>query len=65
MHYPRYLLFCITGACLWVGGLITLGFEFGNLERVQKNFELVVLGIVGVSFLPVLHQLWQGIRAKN
>ncbi|PPD48112.1 MAG: cytochrome O ubiquinol oxidase [Methylobacter sp.] len=65
MHYSRYLLFCITGACLWVGGLITLGFEFGNLELVQKNFELVVLGIVGVSFLPVLHQLWQGIRAKK
>lgn len=64
MHYPRYLIFCITGACLWVGGLITLGFEFGNLDLVQKNFELVVLGIVGVSFLPVLHQLWQGMRAK-
>ncbi|MEQ1620303.1 MAG: VTT domain-containing protein [Methylococcales bacterium] len=59
MYYPRYLLFCITGACLWVGGLITLGFQFGNLEFIKKNFELVVLGIVGVSFLPVAHQIWQ------
>jgi membrane-associated protein len=65
MHYPRYLLFCITGACLWVGGLITLGYQFGNLEIVQKNFELVILSIVLISFLPVLHQLWQGFRKQT
>ena len=65
MYYPRYLLFCITGACLWVGGLITLGFQFGNIDIIKKNFELVVLGIIGLSFLPVLHQLWQSMRTKN
>lgn len=65
MHYPRYIIFCITGACLWVGGLITLGYQFGNLELVKKNFELVVLGIIAVSFLPVAHQAWQSMRAKS
>ncbi|MGJ0490125.1 DedA family protein [Methylobacter sp.] len=65
MHYPRYILFCVTGACLWVGGLITLGYQFGNLELVKKNFELVVLGIIAISFLPVAHQAWQSMRAKN
>jgi membrane-associated protein len=65
MRYPRYIVFCITGACLWVGGLITLGYQFGNLELVKKNFELVVLGIITISFLPVAHQAWQSIRAKN
>jgi membrane-associated protein len=65
MRYTRYIIFCITGACLWVGGLITLGYQFGNLELVKKNFELVVLGIIAVSFLPVAHQAWQGMRAKN
>ncbi len=57
MNYPRYLLFCITGACLWVGGLITLGYQFGNLDIVKRNFELVILSIVVISLLPVLHQL--------
>jgi membrane-associated protein len=65
MRYPRYIVFCIAGACLWVGGLITLGYQFGNLELVKKNFELVVLGIIAFSFLPVAHQAWQGMRAKN
>lgn len=65
MYYPRYIFFCITGACLWVGGLIMLGYQFGNLEPVKKNFELVVLGIVALSFLPVAYQLWQSMRAKK
>ncbi|WAK01445.1 DedA family protein [Methylobacter sp. YRD-M1] len=65
MHYPRYIIFCITGACLWVGGLIMLGYQFGNLELVKKNFELVVLGIIAVSFLPVAHQAWQSMRTKS
>ncbi len=56
MHYPRYLIFCILGACLWVGGLITLGYLFGNLEIVKRNFDLVILGIVVISLLPLLYQ---------
>ena len=56
MHYSRYLLFCVIGACLWVGGLITLGYQFGNLEIVKRNFDLVILSIVAVSLLPLLYQ---------
>ncbi|NOS74918.1 MAG: DedA family protein [Methyloglobulus sp.] len=57
MHYPRYLLFCITGAILWVGGLVTLGFQFGNLDIVKKNFELVILSIIAISLLPLVYQI--------
>lgn len=64
MHYPRYLLFCVTGAVLWVGGLITLGYQFGNLDIVKRNFELVILSIVAISFLPIVFQVWGTIKAK-
>jgi membrane-associated protein len=65
MHYPRYLLFCITGAILWVGGLITLGYQFGNLDIVKRNFELVILSIVVISLLPLAYQFWCNIRANS
>jgi membrane-associated protein len=65
MHYPRYLLFCITGAILWVGGLITLGYQFGNLDIVKRNFELVILSIVAISLLPLAYQFWRNIRANS
>lgn len=64
MHYPRYLLFCITGAILWVGGLITLGYQFGNLDIVKRNFELVILSIVVISLLPLVYQFWRNILAN-
>lgn len=65
MQYPRYLLFCISGAILWVGGLITLGYQFGNLDIVKKNFELVILSIVLISLLPIFFQLGRNYLAKT
>lgn len=65
MHYSRYLLYCVMGACLWVGGLITLGYQFGNLDIVKRNFELVILSIVIVSLLPVIHQAYSTLIRKS
>lgn len=61
MSYSKYIIFCITGAILWVAGLTTLGFLFGQVEFVKKNFEIVVLGIIFVSVLPIL---WQFIKPR-
>lgn len=65
MHYPRYIGFCVTGALLWVGGLTTLGYQFGNLEIVQKNFELVILSIIAISLMPIFHQIWRSWRTNR
>ncbi len=61
MSYSRYILFCISGAILWVAGITSLGYLFGNYESVKKNFEFVVLGIIFVSVLPIV---WQVIKTK-
>ncbi len=65
MHYPRYLLFCISGAILWVGGLVALGYQFGNFEIVQRNFELVILSIVVISLLPLAYQVFRNILVDS
>jgi membrane-associated protein len=61
MSYSRYILFCISGAVLWVAGITSLGYVFGNYEPVKKNFEFVVLGIIFISVLPIV---WQMFKAK-
>lgn len=61
MTYSRYILFCVVGALLWVPTLTMLGFFFGNLPIVKKNFELVIFGIIGLSVLPMA---WQFAKAK-
>lgn len=57
MRYARYILFCITGAVLWVGGFTALGYQFGNLDIVKNNFEWLVLGIIAISLTPIVHQV--------
>ncbi|OIN58081.1 DedA family protein [Arsenicibacter rosenii] len=57
MNYGTYIRFCIAGALLWVTSISLLGYFFGNIEIVQKNFELVVFGIIGLSVLPMVYEV--------
>ena len=54
MPYPRFALFNVTGAILWVVSLAYAGYFFGNVPWVKKNLTLVIIGIVILSILPVV-----------
>ncbi len=54
MYYPRFLLFSVLGSILWIGLIITAGYQFGNIEIVKNNFTLVVLAIIFISILPAV-----------
>lgn len=54
MSYPVYLLYGFLGASLWVTSITMAGFYLGDNAFIKENFEKVVLGIVGVSVLPIL-----------
>ena len=56
MLYSTYIRNCILGAVLWVTSITLVGYFFGNLDFVKKNFEFVVFGIVGLSLLPILFE---------
>lgn len=64
MNYSRYIIFCIVGALLWVPTLTLLGYFFGNMEIVKKNFELVIFGIIGISVLPMIFSYLKSRFAK-
>ncbi len=54
MSYQKFLRFNVIGGVAWVSGLTLLGYFFGNMPFVQKNFELVIFGIIGLSLLPMV-----------
>ena len=54
MSYPVYLIYGILGACLWVISITLAGYFLGDNAWIKDNFEKVVLGIVGVSVLPII-----------
>lgn len=54
MPYRTFAFYNVTGAVAWVGLCAGAGHLFGNIPVVRENFELVILGIVGVSVLPIV-----------
>ena len=59
MDYRTYIVNCVIGALLWVFGITLLGYFFGNIPIIKNNFEIVVLGIIGLSILPILIGLFK------
>jgi membrane-associated protein len=57
MSYATFATYNVIGALLWVLSCFGLGYVFGNFPIVKKNFELVALGIIAVSLIPVALEL--------
>ncbi len=57
MHYSTFLRYNVIGGLLWGFGVAWLGYLFGNIPIVQDNFEIAILGIVGLSLLPVAYEV--------
>ena len=64
-QYRTFAFYNVTGAVAWVGICLGAGYLFGNIPVVKENFELVVLGIVGVSVLPILVEFVKMRRAAS
>ncbi len=54
MDYKKYLLFDVIGGALWIGSLLTAGYLLGNVDIIAKHVDIVCIGIVGISVLPIL-----------
>ena len=65
MTYKKYIVNCILGAILWVGGVTILGYLAGNIPFVKTNFEIVIFGIIGISVLPIIIEIIRAKMKKN
>lgn len=60
MNVVRFQLFNVAGALLWVVGLITLGYFFGNVPIIKEHLSTIVLIGVSAAVVPVvLGGLWK------
>ncbi|MDP3698540.1 MAG: DedA family protein [Nanoarchaeota archaeon] len=63
MNPFTFAFYNIIGALAWCGLFIWGGYLFGNIPLVKEHFNWVIIGIVVISFLPVikavLHSWWK------
>lgn len=66
MSYPRFALYNVVGGTLWVAGLSTIGYLFGNTAWVQRNFSWVTLAMIIIPGLPAVFEvLRHWLRARR
>jgi membrane-associated protein len=53
MQYRRFLVYNVVGGTLWGCGVTVLGYFLGQIAFVKSNIELILIGIVAVSLIPV------------
>ena len=54
MNFRIYATYSTIGGILWVVSLTLAGYFFGGIPFVADNIELVTIGIVGLSLIPVI-----------
>ncbi len=64
MSYPKFALYNVTGAIIWVVLLMAAGRLFGGLPWVRANFESVIVAIIVISVLPAVIEFLKA-RAKS
>ncbi|OCZ50084.1 hypothetical protein A7D23_00330 [Dehalobacter sp. TeCB1] len=52
MNFPKFTLYNIIGGVSWVGAFTLLGYYFGNLPAIKRNFTFVIFAIIIISLLP-------------
>ena len=62
MRYRQFAVYNVVGAVVWVASFSLLGYYFGNLDLVRKNFTLVIGVIIVLSVLPAV---WEFLRARK
>ncbi|MBL8809176.1 MAG: DedA family protein [Planctomycetaceae bacterium] len=64
MNTIRFWTWNVSGAVVWVGLFLFLGYGFGNMPLIKRYFTLVIFGIIGVSVLPILIEWYRARRGS-
>ncbi|MGZ8391238.1 MAG: DedA family protein [Gemmatimonadales bacterium] len=64
MSYPKFIVYNVVGAVLWVGLFVLGGYFFGNIAVVRENFTLVILAIITISVLPIAVEALRARRSR-
>lgn len=62
MSYGYFFSYNVFGGIVWVIGFTLMGFFFGNIPWVKRNFEIVIVAIILISVVPAV---WEALKARR
>lgn len=63
MNYGKFLTYNVVGGIIWIALFVFAGYFFGTIPAVEKNFELVIFAIIGLSVVPMVVEYIKARRA--
>lgn len=54
MNYRKFVAFDLLGGFLWIFSLTIAGYMLGNITWIREHIDIVCLGIIFISILPML-----------
>ena len=65
MSRPNFSFYNVAGALLWVVGLVTAGYLFGNMAWVQANLSKIIWAMVIIPGLLAMFGAWRASRSAR
>lgn len=65
MKYRTFLMYNIIGGFLWSSLFVFGGYLFGNVPIIKENFNIIILAIIFLSFIPVIKEIVSHFIHKN
>jgi membrane-associated protein len=62
MNFRLYAIYSVIGGVLWGAGVTALGYWLGQVTWIRDNIELIAIGIVVVSVVPIAIEFLRGRR---
>ena len=63
MTRSKFTFYDVTGGALWVGGIITVGYFFGNMPFVKAHLDKIIWAMILIPGLLVLWGSWKARKA--
>jgi len=64
MTRTRFMVYDVIGAVLWVGGLTTAGYMFGNVPWIKANLDKIIWSAIFIPGVLVLVGSWRAGRKR-
>jgi membrane-associated protein len=64
MTRSKFTFFNVVGAVIWVVGLLSVGYLFGNLPIVQEHLSKIIWALIIVPGLIAMFGAWKASRAS-
>jgi membrane-associated protein len=64
MSFRSYAIYTTIGGVLWGVGVTLLGYYLGNITFIQEHIELIIIGMVLLSVVPIYFELRRHRRSE-